>query len=98
MKRVMFSLSMPGISSWNGKWSGEGKRYFITKTISDKLATRLGISDQKPTSWRYNWDDGWSAQVTATVLKKGERAGKSDGFCGYGWMVSSILIHGDIRT
>ena len=26
---VCFELSMPNVGSWNGKWSGEDRRYII---------------------------------------------------------------------
>jgi hypothetical protein len=33
-KRVEFTLSMPGRSSWNGGWSGEGRHFAIVRTLS----------------------------------------------------------------
>ena len=32
---VMFSLSMPGCNSWNGKWSGAGKAYYVKKKMTE---------------------------------------------------------------
>ena len=93
MKRIEFRLSMPRRSSWNGKWSGEDKNYVIVKKISNEWAKEIGIEDNKKTSWYYRWDDGWTACITARVLKKGERVKGFDGFCGYDWMVDNILLY-----
>ena len=48
----------------------------------------------------HSWDDGWTACVTLTRMpaaeaRKLER--KSKGFCGYDWMIKSIINYGDIR-
>lgn len=86
-RRVEFRLTMPGVASWDGKWSGEGRNYVIYETLSAAEIEHLSI----PTSWRYAWDDGWCAEVRARVMEKGERKQKSDGFNGYDWMVRNIL-------
>jgi len=95
MKRVEFKLTMPGSQpSWNGKWSGEGRNYAITRTLSDKAAEALFAGKARP-SWGHRWNDGWFASIEARVVPKGERLAKSEGFCGYEWMVANILDHGD---
>ena len=94
MKRVVFRLSMPNVASWNGKWSGAGKNYVIVKKLTDKIVSELGITEEKGNSWYYGWDYGWGAEVSARIAQKGERMKKSDGFCGYGWMVDNILAYG----
>jgi hypothetical protein len=95
--RVEFKLDMPGRGSWDGRWSGEGRNYVIVRTMGAKAAAAL--LEGKPTkSWGYRWDDGWFASITARVLPKGGRLGKSAGFCGYDWMVSNILDHGSPRS
>lgn len=93
-RRVKFTLSMPGVGSWNGRWSGEGRHYFLVRKLGDKKIDELKI----PTSWYYRWDDGWAASIKADIVPAGDRVGKSDGFCGYEWMVDSIIGHGDIQT
>jgi hypothetical protein len=95
MKRIEFRLSMPGRGSWNGGWSGAEKNYAIVKSMTEKTCKRLNIVDES-VSWSYRWNDGWGACVTARIVSKGERLKKSDGFCGYDWMVRSIIAHGDI--
>ena len=92
---LAFRLSMPGCPSWDGKWSGDGTAYIIVKNIGRSKAS-LEKMKKILTEGRfyYAWDDGWRACVSvkkiglkeAKALKK-----KSAGFCGYDWMVDSIL-------
>jgi hypothetical protein len=93
MKRILFTLSMPNSGSWNGKWSGEGRAYCKTKTITDKRAGELGILEDNERNWYHHWSDGWTACISGRILKKGERAPKSAGFCGYDWMVTNIWLY-----
>ena len=89
--RIEFKLSMPSNNSWNGKWSGEDKNYTAVRTIPKSRVKELKISE----SWRYDFGDGWAACVVARIMDKGERQ-KSDGFCGYEWMIDEIIRHGKI--
>jgi hypothetical protein len=91
MKRVEFKLSMPRTGSWEGKWSGADKNYVIVLKVTDDQAAEL----LKTGSWSYSWNDGWCAGIAVREVPKGERI-KSDGFCGYDWMVTSILRRGYI--
>lgn len=94
---LIFTLTMPGVGSWNGKWSGEGKLYAITRSVpKPKAEAILG----KP-SYRYGWPDGWAARVEVRCAKHNEAAAvkrKSAGFCGYEWMVDRIISHGKILS
>jgi len=92
MKRVEFRLSMPSRGSWNGRWSGEDRNYVIVRTLKD--ATAAALLPGGKGSWFHRWDDGWAARITGRVMAAGERAPKSDGFCGYDWMVNNILAYG----
>lgn len=93
---VSFELSMPGRNSWNGKWSGEANYYAIFKsfrvTPKKPLPFKLG-------SYGYNFGDGWHAnvavrEVTSSAARSLRK--QSRGFCGYDWMVESIIRDGDI--
>lgn len=95
MTRVEFRLSMPNNNSWNGRWSGEGRNYTIVANLSDKLAAKV-LGEKGRDSWGYNFGDGWFASVEGRAVPKGERLRKSNGFCGYDWMVRSILTDGEI--
>jgi len=88
--RILFRLNMPNVGSHNGRWSGEGRNYIIVRSLPPKQVEELGI----PKSWHYSWGDGWGAGVSARVMKPGDRKPKSDGFCGYEWMVDNILRWG----
>lgn len=90
MKRLIFELSMPSNNAWNGKWSGAESKYTVSKTVTDKAAKR--IKDY----YSYAFGDGWVAAVTVRKAKPREKAtGK---FCGYNWMIDSIVYHGEIKA
>jgi hypothetical protein len=94
---IQYTLSMPQVGSWNGKWSGEDKLYAICRSHSKKETQRIlgdGIDH-----WSYHWTDGWSALVEAKIIDSEEAARvrkKSVGFCNYEWMIDSIETHGKI--
>ena len=90
---VEFSLSMPRAGSWDGKWSGDGQRYTRIHPLPHASATSL---DGR--TWTHSFGDGWIAAVSARIIPKGERPGKSAGFQGYDWMVESIIRDGMILT
>jgi hypothetical protein len=52
-------------------------------------------------SWYYNFGDGWGAAVDMRVLEPGQKRSLNKinaGFCGYNWMVDSILNCGAIKV
>lgn len=59
---LAFKLTMPSIASWNGEWSGEGRLYARTRTVTKKRGEEL-LSGKDKTSFGYSWEDGWSARV-----------------------------------
>lgn len=90
---VVFELTMPNRGSWNGRWSQENSRHLIFKRNSDVPEKVIGKS------FIYNWDDGWTACVKITkepcsVVNHLRKINK--GFCGYDWMVHSIIQCGEI--
>lgn len=96
---------MPGNNAWNGKWSGEGNLYAMVKTIPNtkagkaKLESIVGSGAIQRNSFGYSFGDGWFARVEARVVDSGSARmfrTKSKGFCGYEWMVDSILKNGKI--
>lgn len=97
-KYVIFTLSMPNRASWNGKWSGEERLYRQCRTLTK------GMDESKLTGGRfyYNFGDGWGASITTEIVD-GARTKNvfmkhaDTGFCGYGWMVDSIVKHGVIK-
>ena len=89
MKRIIFELSMPSNNSWNGKWSGADKKYTVAKNVTDKKA------DSLDKHYYYNFGDGWTACVEVRQANKREKA--TNKFCGYEWMINSILSCGEIK-
>ena len=92
---IVFELTMPRVGSWNGRWSGADRRYIRTKD-ERKVPKELWGN-----SYCYRWDDGWEAcvsveRMSATEAKKLEK--KSSGFCGYDWMIESLIKDGYIHT
>ncbi len=94
---LAFTLSMPGAASWNGRWSGEGRLYVKVQTMSTKALKAKAESLIGHHS--YGWSDGWRASVAVREVDAKEARQlrrKSNGFCGYDWMVGSLLKHGKI--
>lgn len=97
--QLAFTLSMPSRNSWNGKWSGEDKLYVIVKTFTGTKEIAKAVEVAAKHSYSYRWSDGWAARIDVKVLQPGDAKrlrAKSQGFCGYDWMVTSILSHGAI--
>ncbi len=95
MQKVAFKLSMPGVNSWNGKWSGEDQLHAIVKSFPDKSTFVLSLANKS--YWTHRFGDGWVAGVTAHIVDSKEAASikkRSVGFSGYDWMVDSIIRNG----
>ena len=95
---IVFELSMPNVGSWNGKWTGE-KDYHarVRRFCGNDLPKAREILAKK--SYDYNFGDGWRAEVDVMQVDSKEAARirkKSVGFCGYDWMIDSIIHKGDI--
>ena len=91
---IVFELTMPSKGSWNGKWTQEGDLF--VRTYDQRKVPK----EYWNKSFYHHWDDGWTACVTtyqmpASKARKLER--KSKGFCGYDWMIRSIIESGKIQ-
>jgi hypothetical protein len=96
-KLVSFELTMPNVGSWNGKWTGEGEKYYIIQKCSSEFIENL----KNKHNWYYNFGDGWGANVRAEIIESKEAAVRrkmSAGFSGYDWMVDSIIVCGEIKS
>ena len=94
-KMIAFVLTMPTNGSWNGKWTGDGKLYARVQRPAKKIESELAGK-----RWTYRWDDGWTACIEARKVDYKEAAQIrkiTKGFCGYEWMIQSILSHGEIQ-
>lgn len=90
---VLFKYTSPNVGSWNGKWSGEGRRYEKVVKMDRVKATAL------KSYYRYDFGDGWSAGIVVSQIDgkaAAESRRKTVGFCGYDWMISDILTKGEI--
>ena len=91
---MAFELSMPGVASWNGRWTGEKRPYVRVENVTKKWDVKTG-------RYGYDFGDGWRASVTVRQVD-GQTARKlrrqSAGFCGYDWMIREIKEHGRILT
>ena len=82
-KRVIFELSMPSNNAWNGKWSGEDNTYTVARTLPAAKVDGL-----KP-RYTYSFGDGWVAAVRVREALPREKP--TNRFCGYEWMIDSIV-------
>jgi hypothetical protein len=93
-----FTLSMPSTGGAS-RWSGEERVYVRVKSFTQRswketLAKLVGYHS-------YAFGDGWRAAVTVRVVDADEKKKllkKSAGFCGYDWMINSLIDHGEIRS
>lgn len=92
---IIFELTMPNCGSWNGKWSGEERLYVKSRRNNQVPKNVIGKN------FYYRWDDGWTACVSVRKVDCREEQKimrKSSGFCGYDWMIDSIINYGKILT
>ena len=92
---IVFELSMTRNNSWNGRWSGDGDTHIIAKPDKYVPEDRIGKN------YFYDFGDGWCACVD--VVKMSGNSSKyrnmvknNRGFCGYDWMVDSIIRNDEI--
>lgn len=92
---LCFELSMPNVGSWNGKWTGANEYYAHVVNFGKtkkRIAKAKEILSKK--YFHYNFGDGWSAGISVKQIDSKQSAKirrKSAGFCGYEWMVDSII-------
>ena len=95
---LCFTLTMPGVKTWNGTWSGAENLYARVVSFRGKkdIEARLPLAGR---CFDYDFGDGWRASVSVREIdgrevRKVRKA--SRGFCGYEWMIDSILKDGRI--
>ncbi len=97
MKLIAFELKMCNIGSWNGKWTGEGRRYIEVRRVENNVAEK--ILPKK--SYHHSWGDGWACNIHVTLIDSKEKRKLSkhfkNGFCGYGWMIDNIIDYQSTR-
>ena len=101
--KIIFELTMPNVGSWNGRWTGENDKYTVLKKISKTYLKGAphrkeildALENNKSISYYYSFGDGWGAQVTVRNPEYRERP--TNRFCGYEWMIESIIDKGKIE-
>lgn len=92
---LSFTLSMPGRASWNGRWIGQEKSYVVVRNLGNsKKSIEKGKRLADYGYFVYDFGDRWRASIEVKEVSSKEAIGlrrKSIGFCGYDWMVQSIL-------
>lgn len=94
---ISFELSMPSNNAWNYRWIGQDDLYAVVKSFR-----KMPEADGKPIvggRFSYNFGDGLVAAVTVREVTSSAAARirkQSKGFCGYNWMIDSILSWGAI--
>ena len=96
---------MPNVGSWNGKWTGAAKKYYVIKKLSDRYMKSKDhfkdLLEKGKDSWHYSFGDGWGAGILVEIIdgvESRKRKKASAGFCGYEWMIDSICMYGEIST
>ncbi len=95
---LSFELSMPNVGSWNGRWTGEGSKYYKHRKVSKADGEKI-LDGKERQSWYYNFGDGWGASVSVVQVsasEKNKRERISAGFSTYEWMIEEILKYGRI--
>ena len=97
---LAFELSMPNVGSWNGKWTGAGRPYVKVVNLGQSQKAKVKAQPILDKGYyRYDFGDGWAAGISVkavTPREAGQLRRKSQGFCGYDWMVESIMQDGCI--
>jgi len=99
--KLCFTLRMPNVGSWNGRWSGENNLYARIISIGrSNIAIEKAKEIMAKGYYYYDFGDGWGAAITVKEVDAKEAAKierKSKGFCGYEWMIRSIQEIGIIK-
>src|SRR6478736_5138864 len=98
---LSFQLTMPNVGSWNGKWSGEGRKYYKVRKVSASYMKKQEwfkeLLEKGRDSWYHSWNDGWGANVIVEIIDSNtarKRRKESVGFAGYEWMIDNIIYYG----
>lgn len=98
---IKFTLSMPNIGSWNGRWSGENNLYARVISFKGKEKEALAIELLNKGYFHYDFEDGWSMAISLEKIDSREATKVrrySKGFCGYDWAIDSIIKNQKIIT
>jgi len=91
---LVFELWMPSNNSSNGRWTGDAGYYARVRNFRSKKALIRANEILEKKYFMYSFGDGWVARIDvyeASNNKSRQVRKKSNGFCGYDWMIDSIV-------
>ena len=95
---LCFKLSMPVRNSWDGNWTGERNLYLQVIDFRGTEQEEKARAILEKGYFVYKFKDGWVAGIDVFPVDDSYAKGaanrlrrKSAGFCGYDWMVTSII-------
>jgi hypothetical protein len=94
---LSYELSMPSNNSWNGRWSGQDDLHAVVRSY--RTMPMINGKQLAGSLFTYSFGDGWVAAITIREVTSSAAAKirkDSKGFCGYEWMIDSILRWGRI--
>lgn len=94
---LAFTLTMPRRNTWNGRWTGDEKLYCAVRSFRGQKQEQHASEIIANSPYHYNFGDGWCARIDVRDVDSREAANlrrKSNGFCGYDWMVDTIIRYG----
>ena len=97
--KIVFEFDFVRVGSWDGKWSGEGKVFARVLDLSSAEAEKI-VADDSLVVFLYDFGDGWTGRVRAHAeddVRAALYETQSEGFCGYDWMIASIMSKGKIE-
>lgn len=97
MPFLSFELTMPQRGSTDGKWGGDNRRHIIINNLTFFTVWKI-LKGDSTKDFLYNFGDGWLAQVKVTKLDSTKKIPRSTNFCGYAWMIDSIITNGYIKA
>ena len=100
MKHIAYILTMPGVGSWNGSFTGSRNFYCVTRSYKNSSHIPAKVLSME-SGYIYDFGDGWVSRIKAReipVVEKPVYNSQSSGFMGYEWMIKEIEKYGRIRT
>jgi hypothetical protein len=98
---LSFTLTMPQNGAWNGKWTGDDKLFCKMHDFGRGKLANNNARFLQGKNFKHDFGDGWAANIKVekvTAIKAALLKKKSTGFSTYGWMIDSIIEHGEIKS
>lgn len=99
MKYLAYKLTMPHANTVSGRWTREKDLHCRVQRVRE--ANWDNVKRLVGNTYFYDFSDGWVAQIDVTLVNEKrakELKRQSTGFCGYEWMIKSILTTNEITV